>query len=73
MLSRRLCGASHIRDAQTEVAVDENHFTAGDDLVSNHEIHRIRNVPIQFHDVARAEFKNFSKRHLAAAKSQRSL
>ena len=27
-------------------------------------------MPIQFHDVARAEFENFSKRHLAAAKSK---
>ncbi len=60
----------HLRHPQSEVAVDQDHFASGDDLVANDEIYGIGDVTIQFHYVAGTEFKNLSQRHLAAAKTK---
>ncbi len=59
----------HLRYTQTKAAVDKDNFAAGDNFVSNQEIDRIGDVAIQFHHVAGAEFKNLSKGHFAAAKT----
>src|SRR5579864_1673200 len=58
---------------QAEVAVDDNHLTASNNLVSNYKIDGIGDVTVQFHHVARSEFKNLSKRHLPAAETKRCL
>src|ERR1700760_1897499 len=63
-------GRGNLGYTQTKAPVDKNHFTAGNNFVSNYKVHRIGDVSIQFHHVARAEFKDFSEWHLAAAKSE---
>ena len=68
-----LLWSGYFGDSQSKITVDQHHFTAGDDLVTNDQVDRIRHVAVQFNHVAGAQLQNLAQRHLAAAETKRGL
>src|ERR1700739_3572284 len=65
------CG--YFGNAQSKIPVEEEPFAARHNVIYDNQVDGIGHVSIQFHYIAGAEFKNFFERHLAAAKTKRSL
>jgi hypothetical protein len=63
----------HLHDPQSEVPIHQHYLSARHDLVSHNQVDRVRDVSIQFHDIARTEVQDFPKRHFTASETQSSL